>query len=126
MKVLITTEMRRREFLSVWETLLTKEPYKSEFKDVLHLVEIMLSIPVSSAECERIISAQNHIKSDERCCLGSSTLDHLVRTTQEGPKIENFDPSEAIAKWLTSGQRPRRCGYTRWPTMEDWCKKRLA
>ena len=65
MKVLVSTEFKHKDFNALWEIMLTKEPYKTDFKDILHLVEVMLVIPVTSAECEGTFSAQNHIKSDE-------------------------------------------------------------
>jgi len=37
----------------VWERFVSKEPYKSDFKNILLLVEIMMVLPISSAECER-------------------------------------------------------------------------
>jgi len=117
LKTLVSMQMKHcMDFNSVWATLLSKAPYKEDFKDVLHLVEIMLVIPISSAECERMFSAMKRVKSDERCSLASSTLDNLVRISKHGPNIEAFDPSKAIDKWLISGQRPRLCTYTAWPT----------
>lgn len=59
----------------------------SVFQDLLHLVKIMLVLPVSSAQCERTISAINRIKSDVRSCLDPSTVERLVRLSSEGPTI---------------------------------------
>ena len=41
----------------LWATLMTKEPYKDNLKDVLSLVEILLVLPLSAAQYERAISA---------------------------------------------------------------------
>jgi hypothetical protein len=122
MKMLISMEMRHMDFNTVWATMLGNEPYKSEFKDILHLVQIMLVIPISGAECERIISAQNRIKTDERSCLSATTLDQLIRITKTGPTPEQFDPGRSVQRWLSSGQRPRRCNYVSWPTTAEWCR----
>ena len=95
--------------------MFTAEPYNMEYKDILHLVELMLAIPISSAECERVISAQNRIKTNSRSSLSASILSHLIRISKHGPSIEQYDPLPAIQKWLTSGQRPRNCKYTEDP-----------
>lgn len=35
----------------------------------------------------------------------------------EGPELEAFDPTPAVVKWFSSGQRSRRpnFAYRRWP-----------
>jgi hypothetical protein len=86
--------------------MLGKEPYKSDFSAILQLVEIMLVIPVTSAECEK--SHQNRIKSVTHRSMSSTTLDQLVRITKVGPPVELYDPQIAINKLLSSGQRPGR------------------
>ena len=86
----------------------------------------MLVIPVTSAKCEHIFNVQNHIKSEEKCSLSSSTLDNLSRVSHEGPKIESFDPTASMKRWLTSGEKPRRCNNTEWSTTKEWCTKLMT
>ncbi|KAJ7354948.1 hypothetical protein OS493_029057 [Desmophyllum pertusum] len=81
--------------------MLTKVPYKDNFKNVLHLVEIMLVQPISAAQCGRAISAQNRVKSSLCIALGSSTLEELIRITAEGPPVPEFNPAPVVDKWLT-------------------------
>ena len=61
-----------------------------------------------------------------RCCLSSSTLDNVVRISHEGPEVESFDPTASTKRWLTSGEKPRRCNYTEWPTTKEWCMKLMT
>ena len=63
-------------------------------------MEIMLVLPISAAQCERAVSAQNRIKSSLRVGLDSSTLQDLIRITAEGPPVLNFDATSAVDKWL--------------------------
>ena len=63
LKVLVNTSFRDKDYASLWETLLIKTPYKDDFENVLHLVDILLVQLISAAQCERAISAQNRIKS---------------------------------------------------------------
>ena len=112
LKFLVNTTFRDKDYTSVWEIMLTKLPYKEDFKNLLHLVEIMLVQPISAAQCERAIFAQNRVKNSLRVALGSSTLEDLIRITAEGPSVEEFNPAPVVNKWLSrdreAGERQRR------------------
>ena len=85
-------------------------------QNLLHLAEIMLVIPISSAQCERGFSAQKRIKSDVRSSLHVSTTEDLIRISMEGPELEQFNPTPPVLKWLNSGQKSRRpLSYRKWP-----------
>ena len=79
--------------------MLTKVPYKENFKDVLHLVEILLVLPISAAQCERAVSAQNRIKSSTRASLGVSVLEDLIRISAEGVPEVQCSPRRYSAAW---------------------------
>ena len=108
LKVLVSTQFKAKGYLDLWATLLTKVPYRDDLKDVLHLVEILLVLPISAAQCERAISAQNRIKNDSRSSLVGETLEDLMRSSLEGPSLVDFDPDSAVKDWFSSSQRPRR------------------
>lgn len=108
LKILVSTQFKDKAYVDLWATLLTKTPYKEDLKDVLHLVEILLVLPISAAQCERAISAQNRIKNDSRSCLGGQTLEELMRISLEGPSLSEFDPDSAVKEWFKSSKRPRR------------------
>lgn len=57
LKVLVSSQFKDKGCLNLWATLLTKQLYRDDFKDILHLVEILLVLPTSAAQCERAISA---------------------------------------------------------------------
>jgi len=108
LKILVSTQFKDKAYVDLWATLLTKTPYKEDLKDVLHLVEILLVLPISAAQCERAISAQNRIKNDSRSCLGGQTLEELMHISLEGPSLSEFDPDSAVKEWFKSSKRPRR------------------
>ena len=57
------------------------------------------------------------IKSDVRSSLSVTTTEDLIRISMEGPEVEYFAPSPAVAAWLRNGQAARRptfC-YRQWP-----------
>ncbi|XP_067017850.1 zinc finger protein 862-like [Acropora muricata] len=117
LKVLVNTSFCDKDYSSLWGIMLTKVPYKKDFRNVLHLVEIMLVLPISAAQCERAVSAQNRIKSRLRVGLDSSMLQDLIRITAEGPPVLNFDATLAVEKWLARdrdvGERQRQPHFHR-------------
>ena len=52
LKVLVQSNFMDKGYNDLWATLMTKEPYKDDLKDVLFLVEILLVLPLSAAQCE--------------------------------------------------------------------------
>lgn len=116
LKLLIARMFKDKTYISLWELMLTREPYCSEYKNILHLVHIMLVLPVSAAVCERGFSAQKRIKSDTRASLHSDTVEVLIRINVEGPSLEDFDAKESVAKWFSQGQRSRRPNFKSWPS----------
>ncbi|KAJ8006709.1 hypothetical protein DPEC_G00110030 [Dallia pectoralis] len=98
LKLLISRMFKEKTYLNLWELMLTKEPYCSEYKNILHLVHILLVLPVSSAVCERGFSSQKRMKSDTRASLHTDTVDDLIRISVEGPSLEDFDARESVAR----------------------------
>ena len=100
------------DYAALWETLLTKLPYKEDFADVLHLVEILLVLPISAAQCERAVSSQNRIKSSTRATLNVAVLEDLIRLSSDGPPVADFVPAPAVNCWFerdkSKGERSRR------------------
>ncbi|KAL7375143.1 hypothetical protein ABVT39_012693 [Epinephelus coioides] len=97
---------------------LAGEEYQSMkmFINILHLVNIMLVLHVSSAVCERGFSAQRRIKSDVRGSLHVDTVEDLIRISLDGPSLEEFDAKEAVQMWFSQSKRARRPNYKGWPT----------
>lgn len=116
LKALAKGQFSDKSYCSLWEVLLTKEPYFTDFQNVLHLVEIMFVLPISAAQCERGFSAQNRIKSKVRNSLHVSTLEDLIRISTEGPSLEQFDPEPCVKRWLSAKKKRRRPNYTQWPS----------
>ena len=120
------TNSSKRNPTSLWadytglrQLLLTKEPYSADFRDFLHLIELMLVMPISAAQCERGFSAQGRIKRDVRSCLNVSTTEDLIRIGLEGPAVDQYDPTSAVHRWLNLSTRARRPTFRHWPTAID-------
>ncbi|XP_051548136.1 uncharacterized protein LOC127437339 [Myxocyprinus asiaticus] len=70
LKILVSHNFKDKSYSGLWETMLTKDPYRHDYKNILELVQ-----PISAAQCERGFCAQHRIKNSTRSCLGVSTTD---------------------------------------------------
>ena len=85
--------------------------YAAEFPNLLMLVDLVLSLPESTAEFERGFNMMKQIKSDWRSTLGPEAINDLMTVLLLSPDIKDFDPQLAIDLWTTSGLRQRRPTY---------------
>ena len=63
------------------------------------LLKCCIVIPMTSVQCERGFSTQNRIKSKYRTSMKESTLVDLMRISEDGPELRNFDFNRALAIW---------------------------
>ena len=92
---------RGSPLLEVYGELLRDRP--ARFQNILVLVDLMLTLSPSTAECERQFSSMNRVKTALRNRLSNDSLQALMKINCDGPSADDFDPEEAITKWLTSG-----------------------
>ena len=116
MKIMFNAQFRNKDYSSLWKTFLSKDPYKSDLTDILHLVEILLILSISAAGCERMVSSQNRIKSSLRASLKTRSLEGLIRISAQGPRLEEFDPVPSVNHWFardqSKGERQRRPNFS--------------
>ena len=79
--------------------------YREKAPHALDLVDLILSLPASSAICERGFSLMKLIKTDYRNKLRCDTMTQLIRIKLHSQSIEEFDPSPAIHHWNQTGHR---------------------
>ena len=117
LKISVNAHFYNKAYCSLWRMLLFKDPYKTDLTDTFHLVEILLVLPISAAGCERMVSAQNRIKSSLRASLKTPTLEGLIRISAQGPSLDNFDPAPSVNRWFArdryKGERQRRPNFAR-------------
>lgn len=98
----------KRPVLPTYESVLgLDEDDQSAFSAMLPLVNIMLTISPSTAECERGFSAMNALKSQYRTSLKQESLSNLMRIKVDGPPVKDFNPNESVVTWLNSGKGTR-------------------
>ena len=71
-----------------------------KWTNVLAVVELLFSLPVSNGRLERVLSQLKIVKSNRRTSLGEDNLDQLVRITVEGPPLSQWNATGAIDLWL--------------------------
>lgn len=89
-----------------WEQLGVK--YRVDAENLFSLVDLILTIPAHSVECERGFSQMKRVKTDWRNQLTSTALTSTLRILMEGPSIKEFDPLPAIIFWNSVVKRVRR------------------
>ncbi|XP_033747072.1 zinc finger protein 862-like [Pecten maximus] len=79
--------------------------YSDVFPDFAILAQILLAAPMTSVACERGFSSQNRLKTKARSCLKHATVTKLIRISEEGPSVTDFDPTVSIRKFVKTKQR---------------------
>ncbi|TDH07307.1 hypothetical protein EPR50_G00104580 [Perca flavescens] len=90
-------------FENTWPTVNTMLRHRCP--DVLDLFDALLTIPATTADCERGFSVMKQVKSDWRSRLKGETLSDLLKTQLCSPDIKDFDPTKAIDIWHADSVR---------------------
>jgi hypothetical protein len=91
---------------SIYKSLLKKP----NIPNMRKLVELMLVISPSTAECERGFSQMKLIKTELRNSLTDDSLRILMTIKHHGPSLEDFNADRAINYWLGSCKGTRHVG----------------
>lgn len=116
---------RNRGTLEAYESLMgVGGDDKENIKHILPLVNIMLTISPSTAECERGFSAMNKIKTGSRTSMSQDTLKNLMRISIDGPTLEEYKATDSVVHWLNCGKGTRhihghRCTGPRGPNARN-------
>lgn len=79
--------------------------FSSLYPCLSKLASIALTLPISTADCERGFSTMNRIKTNPRNRLKTTTLDMLIRLSSEGPSMDTFDYDSAVSVWAQKSKR---------------------
>ena len=84
---------------------LASEKLKDIYPQLACLASLCLTIPLSTADCERAFSSMKRVKTPLRNRLKTSTLDSLLRISIEGPDLEDFNFDQALSTWTSIRNR---------------------
>ena len=73
--------------------------------NVLGVVELLFTFPLSNGHLERVFSQLKLIKNDYCTRLSENRLDQLVRIDVDGPPIQDWDSSNALDIWYKEKTR---------------------
>ena len=76
-----------------------------KWSNVLLLVELVFSLPISNCAVERVFSRLNCVKSNRRCNLTEERPDDLIHIGVNGVALCNWNPTNAIQLWWCDKQR---------------------
>ncbi|XP_032382304.1 uncharacterized protein LOC116695889 [Etheostoma spectabile] len=103
-------------FEKTWPTV--NKMLRHRCPDVLDLFDALLTIPATTADCERGF-LERVVKSDWRSCLKGETLSDLLKTQFCSPDIKDFDPTKASEIWHADSLRSRRPDFVRKPGLKE-------
>ena len=84
---------------------LASEKLKDIYPQLACLASLCLTIPLSTADCERAFSSMKRVKTPLRNRLKISTLDSLLRISIEGPDLEDFNFDQVLSTWTSIRNR---------------------
>lgn len=91
--------------------ILSVEPYKGSYPNMVRLLQIALVQPLNRAACERGFSCQNDTKTRNRSRLTVASLDALMRICLYGPAPKHMRYKDAIKRWRKGVKTYRRPLY---------------
>ena len=97
-RLVTTTGLHATNYISVWHKLCTSSK-KEELKNILHVIELLMVMPVCNAVLERMFSTMNRVHTDWRNRLNERSVENLLRIREEGPSVGDFNPDKAMGIW---------------------------
>ncbi|CAC5410021.1 unnamed protein product [Mytilus coruscus] len=82
--------------------------FKKGQKNIIGLIDLILTMPASSADAERGFSEMKMPKTDYRTRWRKTVLNDLLMVHFNTPNVKEFDSLSAIHLWNSGGQRLRR------------------
>jgi len=74
-----------------------------------------------SADCQRLISAYNRLKSDVRSPLDCETISDYLYVFVNMPPLAQYDPRPAVLYWLQDKQRRHKSAPK--ASQQDWLRR---
>ena len=72
-------------------------PNASSWSNILQLVRLLLTLPVSNGKLERVFSTFRLIKVDKRSSLGNKLLDDLLVLNSDRVPLKSFNADHSIS-----------------------------
>ena len=102
-------EKVRHEPYAVFWAFMSRH-YRTRYPWFLFVVAIIRLVPAGSAECERVFSAMNRLKTDMRNRMSNERLDDLLAVNRLAPELNDISDTlldELISHWSSTGRATR-------------------
>ena len=97
---------KRLAAFSVYDLVnIVKTSNPERYSNIQKVLLLSLTLPMSSASCERGCSHLNIIKSKFRSCLSDSRLSSLMHIHLSKMTTATFDPKPAVDLWMQAANR---------------------
>ena len=94
---------------------------KEEYNDEIIVLSRILVCKPHSADCERVISQYNKVKSTCRASFDRQTVSDYLYINMNMPPLCEYDPRPAILRWMDD--KDRRTRDTPKASKQEWFKK---
>ena len=92
--------------LDVFSNILMSPP--DDVKDCLVLIDLLITLSLSTAKCERGFSTMNQLKNSTRTLMNQDTLTALMKVQSSNLDVTNFCATSAIQRWMSGVKTKRR------------------
>jgi len=93
-----------KNYRKVWWKLFNNSD-SVRWSNILALIELLFTIPVSNGHLERCFSQMKMLKTDKRSSLNEQSLDNLLHIRLEGPSPNQWDVKGAVQLWWNDKTR---------------------
>ena len=104
-KQMVSKNLRDALIQGMAKKLLTNSEMQEQYPQMLNLLQLALTVPVSSVDCERGFSKQNLIKTKIRAKLKTENVSTLMKMSVDTPEIDEFDFHRAFIIWCSIKDR---------------------
>ncbi|XP_046901190.1 zinc finger protein 862-like [Hypomesus transpacificus] len=112
LKKVINRSYRGLKWEELWSQIL--RVWSEEFPNILHIIEIIQVMPMSTSKVERAFSLLNRVKTDWRINLNTATVEDLMMISLEGPEEEDAAAGcveSAVKKWFPQWEESKAAPY---------------
>ena len=85
--------------------LLSSSEMQEQVPQMLKLLTLALTVPISSVDCERGFSKQNMLKTKIRAKLKTENVSTVMKMSVDTPQIEEFDFHKSFVVWCSLKDR---------------------
>ena len=112
----IISNNKKSSYVDIWKIVFTNATIIKERRNVLDIFELFLICPFTNAKLERMFFRMNRVKTDWHSSLSRDRLDVLLRISEDGPSLKEFNPDASNYCKYTDKVRRLNTGPHNYPS----------